>query len=100
MKTMNNTVVNNIAIREAIEEAAEIVRATEARSARLARLRNPLDFVGDAATLAAWIEAATEAEELALRPEGEVLVSFLDDDEDFLDADTEESLTSGFSVRF
>lgn len=100
MKTLTNPIVNALVIEDAIETAQQVVRVTEARSVRAARRRQPEVFAAQDAEMIAFIEAEIEAEELALRPEGEVLVSFLDEDEDFIDAETGESLFGGFSVRF
>lgn len=97
------TIINNIIIREAIEEAAasKVVRVTESRSVRkFDRVAPGVRAAEQQTDLAFWDALFSAEEARAARNEPEmVLVSFLDEDEDFTDAETGESLYSGFSVR-
>lgn len=89
------TIMNKAAIDEAMKESRRVVRASESASVR----RHTAEVRAAQAALAAAIEADIEAEELAMRSEFEVLTDFADADEDFVDAETGESLFAGFSVR-
>ena len=89
------TIINNLVIDNAVDAARQIVRVSEARSVR----RHAAGVRAAQAELIAAIEAEIEAEELAMRSEFEVLTDFSDADEDFCDAETDESLFAGFSVR-
>ena len=95
------TIINSLVIADAIDEARQIVRVSEARSARRFDREHPgVRAAAQAAEIAAWDEFfAAEEAEAALNEVEMVLTDFSDADEDFCDAETGESLFAGFSVR-
>ena len=95
-------IVNQLIINDAIAEAAatnKVVRASEARSSRKAAIAERGQREAAAIAMFADLIERLDREEEALRPISEVLTDFSDADEDFVDAETGESLFAGFSVR-